>query len=61
MGEMIKTNKDICKSCKYSCAINAGTMVVCDFFLVTGSRRGCKVGECDKYEKGKRIKSALKL
>lgn len=49
MSKMIKTTPKICKGCRY------GTMYVdkcgCNYYLLTGERRGCNVGDCDKYEK----------
>lgn len=49
---MHKTSKSYCKKCKYNGGIHMGCMV-CDYYLVTKNRRGCNVGECDKFEKGK--------
>ena len=38
------------KDCKHKdCIYNTGT---CDYSLVTGHRRGCKISECDKYTPG---------
>lgn len=47
---MIKTSIKICKSCKYGKVYNSNEYH-CDYYLMTGKRRNCKVGECDKYEK----------
>lgn len=27
--------------------------ILCDRYLITGERRGCEVGWCDKFEAGK--------
>ena len=51
MGEMQKTSIRLCKTCVYSRTVCATMNMSCDYFLITGHRRGCKVGECDKYEK----------
>lgn len=50
-NKMVKTTPKMCKSCKYHCH-SYSTLVYCDYYLITGNRRGCEVGECDKYEKG---------
>ena len=55
--EMKKTTDKLCRSCIYSCASSASATVSCNYLLITGKRRGCKIGECDKYEKGKRKKT----
>ena len=56
MAEMQKVNTEICRTCIYSSTLTSGSHVACNYFLDTGKRRGCKVGECDKYEKGRRTK-----
>jgi len=61
MAETKKTSLHFCKSCIYSTTMSATSTTICDYFMLTGNRRGCKVGECDKYEKGKRKKNAFKL
>lgn len=50
---MIKTNSDICNSCKYGKYLVGfgGDEYYCDYYLMTFKKRNCKVGECDKYEK----------
>ena len=58
---MHKTSDRLCKSCIYSKNMQAGTLIVCDYFLMTNKMRGCKVGECDKYEKGKTRNSSNKI
>ena len=43
-----------CKTCQYRAyehCVNG-----CDYILITGHARGCKVEDCDKYEKGAKIK-----
>lgn len=45
---------DRCKSCKYrgsDCGYGN-----CDYILITGHMRGCDPENCDKYEKGKRLR-----
>lgn len=61
MAEMKKTSMRLCKSCIYSRTTSATKNMSCDYLLITGNRRGCKVGECDKYEKGKRKQNIFKL
>lgn len=51
-GRMIKTSKELCESCIYSVTFGANYSV-CDYLEKTGKSRGCKAGECDKYEKRK--------
>ena len=57
MAEMKKTSNNLCKGCIYSSTNSATSTVICNYILITGRRRGCKLGECDKYEKGNRKKS----
>lgn len=56
MAEMQKVNREICRSCIYSSTLTSNSHIACNYLLDTGKRRGCKVGECDKYEKGRRTK-----
>lgn len=56
MGEMVKTTREYCMGCIY-CTFESknSTSYSCDYLCMTGKRRGCKVGECDKFverEKG---------
>jgi hypothetical protein len=62
MSKMQKTSIRLCKTCIYSRTTSATANMNCEYFLITGNRRGCKVGECDKYKKSntKRIPKALK-
>ena len=56
---MRKTTQAYCRKCGYSSIIYANT-VACSYFLITGERRGCEVGYCDKFAKRngrKRIKA----
>ena len=48
----VKCSKVI-KTCKYSAHITNEYMF-CDYLCKTGSRRGCSVDACDKYEKRKK-------
>jgi hypothetical protein len=48
-GELVKTSNALCYLCKYN-AILSGTYVICDYFLITHNIRGCKCGECNKFE-----------
>jgi hypothetical protein len=43
-----------CKTCKYRAAEQ--DLHGCDYNLITGLSRGCSVRECNKYEKGKKIR-----
>ena len=56
MGEMVKTSREYCMGCIYSTFESKNsTSYSCDYLCMTGKRRGCKVGECDKFverEKG---------
>lgn len=49
-GNLIKTNKDICKKCKYHFGADGGGILCCDYLEMTGKRRNCPVGFCDKFE-----------
>lgn len=60
MSDMLDTtNKEICKSCHYGKKLMP--YIVCDFFLMTGKRRGCSIGVCDKYKPidGKRKRNSF--
>ena len=59
MAKHKKTSTNRCGSCKYSCVLSGD--IICDYLLITGKRRECKAEECDKYEKGKRIKIPFNL
>jgi len=61
MAEMKKTSLKLCKSCIYSRTTTATANMACEYLLLTGKRRGCKVGECDKYEKGSNKRNVFKL
>lgn len=52
-------NKDrhLCKKCKYRGRDQGGYYTTCDYIEITGHSRGCKVEECDKYERGKKLKT----
>lgn len=49
MGEIVKTSIGYCKKCKYSKAFS-GPDPFCDYLAMRKKRRGCEVGECDKFE-----------
>lgn len=40
------------KNCVYHPKMKGNT---CDYYLITGKRRGCSVMECDKYKRKKKI------
>ena len=54
-SEKIKTSEKLCKTCKYGITFGAG-YYCCDYLHKRGARRGCSVGECDKYERRGRKK-----
>lgn len=48
---MEKTSMDYCRKCKYSSTSSSNSSYLsCDYYFMTGNRRNCKVGECDKFE-----------
>ena len=50
MAEMVKTTREYCMGCIYSTFESKNsTSYSCDYLCMTGKRRGCKVGECDKF------------
>lgn len=58
---MVKTSRALCRSCKYS-HIPSDCAAICMYYLLTKKRRGCEIGECDKYEpKTKRRVKRLSL
>lgn len=59
---MQKTSVQLCKTCVYSRTSSASIIMTCDYLLITGKRRGCRLGECYKYEKSeiKRLPKALR-
>ena len=50
MAEMVKTTREYCMGCIY-CTFESknSTSYSCDYICMTGKRRGCKIGECDKF------------
>lgn len=56
MAEMIKTNRKKCKQCIYGTGAVETHNVSCEYLFLTGKRRACPVGLCDKFEeKGKKV------
>lgn len=52
MSRMSKVcNQKICKKCKYRGIVISGT-ITCDYISITGKKRGCPAGDCDKFIKG---------
>lgn len=49
----METVKDDCKhiDCKWRGRFDS--QPVCQYMMITGKPRGCKISECDKYEAGK--------
>lgn len=59
MGEMVKTSREYCRRCIYSTSESKiSTSYSCDYLCMTGKRRCCNVGECDKFVE--REKSTVK-
>ena len=52
MGRMISTTQKLCKTCKYHYG-GDNALMICNYLGVTGKRRNCEPGVCDKYELGK--------
>lgn len=48
MKKKVKTSREYCVKC-YWCGSRGYNNVTCDRFDRTTVRRGCKVGECDKF------------
>ena len=59
MGDMIKTSKNVCKSCKYSMIMNE-TIYACDYMGRVGELRNCPIGWCDKYKPKPKRKSVMR-
>ena len=54
MGRMKPTSTEYCIKCKYHLGgdeRSAGSRVSCQYILMTGKRRGCPVGMCNKFKK----------
>ena len=49
---MEKVDRWKCLTCKYGNTAN-GYTVYCDYLGMTGKRRNCPYGMCDKYEDGR--------
>lgn len=56
-------DRHLCKSCVFRLGSQDRhhTGGNCDYIEVVGKIRGCKVSECDKYIKGKKIQSIISL
>lgn len=50
-GALFKTSVDICANCKHGSSMSGGSYFTCDYYLNTGKMRGCRQGECDKFDK----------
>ena len=50
---MIKTDRKLCKKCKYHTFIS-DIGIYCWYYMITNKHRGCPVGYCNKFERGKR-------
>lgn len=50
-------NRHLCKKCKYRGREMGGYRTTCDYIVIVGHSRGCKVENCNKYEPGKKIKT----
>ena len=48
--DMMPVNRKVCRTCKYSCKYDGNSPTICDYYLMTGKRRKCPVGWCNKYE-----------
>lgn len=48
-----------CKTCIYRAAVQDKNG--CDFYLITGQRRGCPADNCNRYEEGEKIKLSGKI
>lgn len=57
MGEMQKTSRKLCKTCKYNMFF-AGD-VACDYACKTKQMRKCPHGMCDKYEKQTKVNKSI--
>lgn len=54
MAERIYKCSEVKESCKYSCGISSRSssdLIICDYIVKTGRRRGCDPEKCDKYKK----------
>ncbi len=47
-----------CKTCRYRARADNGGG--CDYIEIAGHSRGCDVGDCDRYVKGKRMERKKK-
>ena len=43
-----------CKTCKYRGKVTDG-VIGCDYIVITGDPRGCRVECCTRYEKGNKV------
>lgn len=60
MAEMRKVTPALCKKCIYS-SKEKTLEPMCNYILDTGQRRGCKLGECDKFTEGSRKKKKRQI
>lgn len=49
--EIAKTKHKKCKNCPYKGTFNGGdgTMICCDYLVITGQARGCRPELCEHY------------
>lgn len=52
-------NKDrhLCRTCRFRAGSYQSTKYGCDYIFIIGHSRGCDAGDCNVYEKGKRMRS----
>lgn len=49
-GELVKTSDELCSYCKYSAYMMGCSLRVCEYVIRKHEPRGCKIGECNKFE-----------
>lgn len=51
--------REKCKTCIYRAALREKNG--CDFYLITGQRRGCSPDDCFRYEEGEKVQLKGKI
>lgn len=61
-GDGDNSDRHLCRSCRYRDGL-ATARGGCNYLAIVGHSRGCKVEECNVYERGKKVtkKEAMRL
>lgn len=47
------------KDCIYRSKLHASGIPICQYILIEGESRKCKISECDKYKQGEKVQPRM--